>query len=73
MNKLARLVILGMFLLMGQGVVMTVACPYDGEPATFTGGRKLSGNGSVCEYSHLHFTTDGKSVKHTFWHDCQDK
>jgi hypothetical protein len=74
MNKLKGFALVGLFLLFGQAIVQVVPCPYDGEDATFTGGRKLSGNsGSACEYSHLHFGNDGKSVKHTFWQNCQSK
>ena len=82
MRKLMPLAVVCFVLLMagaavmwGQDVVQVVSCPYCGEDATFTGARKLTGNntGSVCEYSHLYIGTDGQSVKHTFWHDCEGK
>ena len=75
MMKLIIVALVGLFLLAGYAQVMTVSCPYCGENATFTGGRKLAGNnqGSVCEYSHLYIGSDGKSVKHTFWQNCEGK
>ncbi len=75
MKKLMPLALVGLCLLLGQAVVQVVACPYCGQDANFTGARKLTSNntGSVCEYSHLYIGTDGKSVKHTFWQDCEGK
>ena len=75
MKKMMSLSLVGFVLLLGQAVVQVVACPYCGQDATFTGARKVTGNnsGSVCEYSHLYIGSDGKSVKHTFWQDCERK
>jgi hypothetical protein len=65
--------VLAAITLWGQNVTMTVGCPQCGENATFTGGRKLAGNGSVCEYSHFYVGNDGKMVKHVFWQNCESK
>jgi hypothetical protein len=75
MKKMIRFALVSIFLLFGQAVVQIAPCPYCGENATFTGGRKLVGTnqGSVCQYSHLYIGSDGKSVKHTFWQNCEGK
>lgn len=77
MKKLIGVAFAVLFLLAGLALaqVMVASCPYCGESATFTGGRKLVGNnqGSVCEYSHLYIGSDGKSAKHTFWQNCEGR
>lgn len=48
-----------------------ISCPYDGQEMFPTGRVSPHPGGTAYEFAHEYTDRDGKTVRHTYWENCQ--
>ena len=72
-SVLMTLILLAAMMGTALAAKQTAFCPYDGQIAQWTGIQKGAYPNQMCEYQHSLIDTKTKrSVKHVFWHACDD-